>query len=154
VHLIRADGSSAGVVPLGVALQAAEDAELDLVEVAPNAHPPVVKVANWGKLQFQAQKSEREQRRHGQSETKELRLRPTIGEHDYRIKVNKAGDLLGRGHRVRVVVQVRGRIASHPEQILLLVDKLTSDLAAYGTLESRSSNGRDHVLMMVPPRRH
>lgn len=148
--LIGPDGTPHGVVTIAQARAVAAQADLDLVEVAPHADPPVVRVADWGKMAYQASIREKEQRRHTGGDTKEIRLRPAIGDHDFAVKVRKVIELLGQGHRVRTVVQMRGRMVTHPELAVEAVERLIREVADAGKIDSRSTNGRDHVVMFVP----
>lgn len=116
VRLIDADGEQAGEVSADDARQQARDAGLDLVEVAPNAKPPVVRIMDYGKYLFEQQKKERQARKKQQgNESKEIRLRPGTGEGDMKIKVKHAKEFLAEGQKVVIQLQFRGREMAHRE---------------------------------------
>lgn len=105
-----------GVVPTGTAIQRALDAALDLVEVAPNAQPPVVKIVDFGKLQYEQEKQDRKNRAKAKrSEVKGIRLTTKIGEHDIMIRVAAGQKFLDKGDRIKIELQMRGREQAHPE---------------------------------------
>src|SRR5512139_480245 len=110
MRVIDADGKQLGILPRGEALRLAEERSLDLVEVAPNADPPVVKLMDFGKYQYQRAKREREARRaRKEIEVKEIRLRPITGEHDIAFKEKQARTFLSEGAKVKVRIRFRGR---------------------------------------------
>jgi translation initiation factor IF-3 len=116
VRIIDDDGQQVGVMPIAEALQRAEDAGLDLIEVAANAVPPVCRIADLGKFRFEQDKRARDAKKNQHvSEVKEVRLRPRTDEHDLQVRVRAARRFLEDGHKVKVEVRFRGRESSHPE---------------------------------------
>lgn len=116
--MITDDGQQLGVMPTSQALKTAQDQGLDLVEVGPKAQPPVAKIVNFGKLQYQKEKQERKNRaksRKSSGETKGIRLSTNIGEHDMMVRVNAGRKFLDKGHRIKPELQLRGREKAHPE---------------------------------------
>jgi translation initiation factor IF-3 len=116
VRLVDENGEQLGVVPTYEAMRLAQERSLDLVEVAPNAIPPVCRLLDFGKYQYERQKKEREARKAQKIiEVKEIRLRPRTGEHDIDVKVRQTLAFLEEGSKVRVTVRFRGREITHPE---------------------------------------
>ena len=116
VLLIDDEGQKLGIIPIQEALQRARDAGLDLVEVAPNANPPVCRILDYGKFKFDQAKKEREARKHQkQQQLREVRFKPKIGQHDIDFKTKVVKKLLAEGDKVKVSVMFRGREITHPE---------------------------------------
>src|SRR5215210_3850408 len=116
VRLIDEDGEQLGVVPTPQALEMARQKDLDLVEVAANAVPPVCKLLDYGRFKYEQTKKEREAKKHQHaSELKELRLRPGTDDHDLDVRARNARRFIEEGHKVRLLVRFRGREAAHPE---------------------------------------
>jgi translation initiation factor IF-3 len=116
VLLIDDEGQKLGTIPIQEALQRARDAGLDLVEVAPNANPPVCRILDYGKFKFDQAKKEREARKHQkQQQLREVRFKPKIGQHDIDFKMKVVKKLLAEGDKVKVSVMFRGREITHPE---------------------------------------
>ena len=116
VRLIDEDGSQLGVVPTNQALEMARQRDLDLVEVAANAMPPVCKLLDYGRFKYEQTKKEREAKKHQHAtELKELRLRPGTDDHDVDVRARSARRFIEEGHKVRLLVRFRGREAAHPE---------------------------------------
>ncbi|MFW6206793.1 MAG: translation initiation factor IF-3 [Gemmatimonadota bacterium] len=149
VRLIDPDGEQVGVVSLDKAKNTAEEYGLDLVEVAPQARPPVVKVMDWGKYQYEQQKQAQEARRNQQTvEIKEVQLRPVTEDHDFNTKMKRARRFLEEGNIVRIVLRYRGRELRRPEvgdAMLDRVEEATRDLA---TVEHRSRRIEGRRLLM------
>jgi translation initiation factor IF-3 len=125
VRLIDADGNQKGIVPTIQALQMARDAELDLVEVAPQAQPPVCKILDYGKYKFELEKKNRESRKHQkQIRIKEIRMQPKIDEHDLEFKTRHIREFLDEGNKVKVTVRFRGRELAHTELGKDVLDKI------------------------------
>ena len=153
VRLIGPEGKQVGVVPLKLALDAAEAVELDLVEVAPNASPPVAKVMDYGKHIYEEERAERQARKsQRQSGQKAIRLRPTIDDHDFSTKAGHARKFLTGGHPVRVQVMFRRREMRRPELGTALLDRLASDLADVANVETRSPMEGRFATMVLAPR--
>lgn len=152
VRLIGADGTNYGIVPTAQARAIAAEAELDLVEVSPDAKPPVCRVADAGKLRYEASIRAKEARRGSSKNTlKELKYRPAIDGHDYETKTNWARKFLKAGHPVKVTVMLRGREQGRPEMADKIFERLVADLAELGTLRgSISRMGRDVIATFEP----
>ena len=134
------------------ALQAAEEKDLDLVEVAPNANPPVCRFMDYGKYLYEKQKREREARRaQKQIEIKEVRLRPKTGEHDIQVVLTKTRKFLKDGAKVRVRIRFRGREIVHRDIALDLMKRVTDELTDEAVVESRPGfEGRSMVMLLAP----
>ncbi len=149
VRLIDSDGEQVGVVALQAAREKAQEQELDLVEVAPQARPPVVKIMDWGKYQYEQQKQAQEARKNQTTvEIKEVQLRPVTEDHDFQTKIKRARRFLEDGNIVRVVLRYRGRELRRPEvgeAMLDRVEEATEDLA---TVEHRSRKIEGRRLLM------
>jgi translation initiation factor IF-3 len=152
VRLIGPEGKQVGVVPLKIAIEAARAVDLDLVEVAPQAAPPVCKVMDYGKYLYEQERAEREARKQQRSqEQKAIRLRPKIDDHDFGTKVRQARKFLEAGNSVRFQVMFRRREMRRPELGEQLLDEVTKALDDVGQVESRSSmEGRFATLVMAP----
>ena len=130
------NGEQMGVLSIRDALQLAQERDLDLVEVAPTSVPPVCRLLDYGKFRYLQTKKEKEARRgHKPSELGEVRMRPSIGQHDLDSKVNKIRELLGDGHKVRVSVMFRGREITHPELGVKLLKNVTETVKDVSKLE-------------------
>jgi translation initiation factor IF-3 len=152
VRLIGPDGNNIGVVPIKEALQVASQADLDLVEVAPNASPPVCRVLDYGKFLYERAKKEREARKsQAKIDIKEIRLRPKTSEHHRSFKVRDARRWLTEGKKVRVRIRFRGREITYPELALEDLQKIAEELADVGDIEmSPRMEGRTMLMMLTP----
>jgi translation initiation factor IF-3 len=152
VRLVGADGTNHGIVPIDDALAMAQQAGLDLVEVSPNAEPPVCKVADYGQLKYQAQKQAAAARKKQKGqEIKEIKMRPGIDTHDYEIKLRNATKFLGAGHKVKVTLRFRGREMRHQDLGFDVLRRVEDDLAECAKVESRPKmEGRQAVMVMAP----
>lgn len=153
VRLIGADGEQVGVVSLDTAKERAREAQLDLVEVAARARPPVVKVMDWGKYRYEQQKKAREARKNQhQTEVKEVQLRPRTDDHDFDVKLKRARRFLEEGNLVRVVLRFRGRELRRPEVGIATLDKMIEATDDIARVEQRSNNieGRRLVAILEP----
>ena len=129
--MIGEDGEQLGVVPLAKALAVAEEAGLDLVEIAPMANPPVCKVMDYGKYRYQEQKKAQEARlKQKQIQVKEIKLRPGTDENDYQIKLRNLRRFLEEGDKAKVTLRFRGRELSHQELGMRQLERIREDLAA------------------------
>ena len=137
VRLIDAKGVQVGIVPIQKALQTARESELDLVEVSPNATPPVCKVIDYGKYRFDQAKKQKAAKAHQQStgQMKEIKLHFQTAPNDYRYRMVQAQEFLEKGFKVKVLVQFRGRELSRMEFGHHLIDQARIDLAPYGDIE-------------------
>ncbi|NIM95534.1 MAG: translation initiation factor IF-3 [Anaerolineales bacterium] len=152
VRLIDAEGTNRGVVSIGEALELARDADLDLVEVAPNADPPVCRILNYGKFLYEKAKKEREARRaQTKIEIKEIRLRPKTSEHHKSFKVRNARRWLTEGKKVRVRIRFRGREITYPEIALGDLKEIAEELSDVGAIEQAPSmEGRTMLMTLAP----
>lgn len=154
LRVIDADGKQLGVLPRQEALRLAEERELDLVEVAPNANPPVVKLLDFGKYQYEKAKREREARKARKDiEVKEIRLRPKTGEHDLAFKIRQARAFLEDGAKVKVRVRFRGREITHPEVARAQMERIANDLSDVSVIEQRPGFEGRTILMILGPRK-
>jgi translation initiation factor IF-3 len=153
IRLIDAEGEQLGVVSLAEAKEKALDQELDLVEVAPQARPPVVRLMDWGKRRYELQKKEREARRNAHhTEVKEVQLRPRTDDHDFETKLKRARRFLEAGNIVRVVMRYRGREMRRPEVGVATLEKMleaTADLARVEHV-SKKIEGRRLLAVLEP----
>ncbi|MCB0114116.1 MAG: translation initiation factor IF-3 [Caldilineaceae bacterium] len=152
VRVIDAGGEQLGIMTVRDALTLAQDKELDLVEVAPNAQPPVCRLMDYGKYLYEKQKRERESRKaQKQIEIKEVRLRPKTGEHDIQVVLTKSRKFLKDGQKVRVRIRFRGREIVHREVALELMERVAKDLAEFAVIESAPGfEGRSMVMLLSP----
>lgn len=153
VRLIDQDGEQVGVVNLDDAKQRAADAGLDLVEVAPNARPPVVKIMDWGKARYERQKKAREARKNQSTvELKEVQLRPRTDDHDFEVKLKRARRFLKEGNVVRIVLRFRGRELRQPEVGVKALERMLEATSDIARVEQRSDNieGRRLVALLEP----
>jgi translation initiation factor IF-3 len=150
--LIGDRGEQHGVMPTRQALQLARDAGTDLVEVSPNAEPPVCRLLDYGKLRYMTAKKERESRKSQKgTELKEMRFRPNIGEHDLQAKLRKVKEMIDDGAKVKLTVRFRGREAIHNQLGLLILKRVADELKDDVKLEnSPSMEGRSLSLTLVP----
>ncbi len=152
MRLIGPTGDNVGVVPIRQAIQIARDAEMDLVEVSPNAAPPVCRVLDFGKFLYEREKKEREAKKaQVKVEIKEIRLRPKTNESHRGFKVDDARRWLLQGHKVRVTIKFRGREMDYPEIALEDLREIAQSLADVGIIEqSPMMEGRTMVLVLGP----
>jgi translation initiation factor IF-3 len=151
VRLIDADGTQLGVVTIKDALSKADDAGLDLVEISPNAEPPVCKILDYGKYKYEMQKKASEARKKQKViETKELKLRPGIDEHDYQVKLRAGRRFLEDGNKVKFTLRFRGREMAHQELGMDVLRRMQSDLADIGKTElAPRLEGRQVMMVLV-----
>lgn len=151
VLLISEDGSQ-NVVPIEEALRLAGEAGLDLVEVSPNAKPPVCKFLDYGKFKYQAQKRAAEARKKQKTvEVKEIKMRPNIDIHDYEVKMKAIHRFFEAGDKVKVTMRFRGREMAHQELGLGLLNKVRDDLEEIAKVEQNPKlEGRQMIMVMAP----
>ncbi|HOL21268.1 MAG TPA: translation initiation factor IF-3 [bacterium] len=136
VRLIDSDGQQLGIVDRKQALQKARERELDLVEIVPNASPPVCRIMDLNKFLYEQKKKEKEiKKKQKVFQTKEIRFTPETSEHDYRFKKQHVEDFLKEGHRVKVTIFYKGREIIHKERGYQLLERLTKELADTGKVE-------------------
>jgi translation initiation factor IF-3 len=153
VRLIGPEGKQVGIVPLKIAIDAAKALDLDLVEVAPNASPPVAKVMDYGKHLYEQERAEREARKQQRGGgQKAIRLRPKIDDHDFDTKVRQAHRFLEEGHSVRVQIMFRRRELRRPEMGIRLLDRFAEELSEVAQVETRSPMEGRFITMVLGPR--
>jgi translation initiation factor IF-3 len=154
VRLVGPEGEQVGIVPLERALQLAADVDLDLVEVAPMARPPVCKLMDFGKYKYESALKAREARRNQQQTViKEMKLRPKIDSHDYETKKGHVLRFLKAGDKVKVTIMFRGREQHRPELGFRLLRKLEEEVADMGFVESQAKqDGRNMIMVLAPHR--
>lgn len=141
-----------GVVTIQEGLRRAEEAGLDLVEISPNAEPPVCKILNYGKYKYEQQKKAAEARKKQKIvEIKEIKIRPTIEEHDYEVKLRAAKRFLEDEDKVKVTLRLRGREMAHQDLALQVLQRFKGDLADVGKVEQEPRmEGKQAIMMLVP----
>lgn len=152
VRLIGANGENVGVVSIEEALQMAQEAELDLVEVAPNSDPPVCRIMDFGKFIYERAKKEREAKKaQTKIEVKEIRLRPKTNEHHRDLKVRDARRWLADGMKVKVRIRFRGREFDYPEIALQDLKEVAQELADIALVEQAPAlEGRTMLMVLAP----
>ena len=152
VRLIDETGQNVGVVTHVDALERAVKAGLDLVEISPEADPPVAKILDYGKYKYQAQKKAAEARKHQKIvEIKEIKMRPAIDDHDYDVKMRSIKRFFEEGDKVKVTLRFRGREMAHQDLGKALLDRVADDVKAQGKIESFPRlEGRQMVMMIAP----
>jgi len=152
VRLIGADGEQVGVVSINDALQAAETAELDLVEIAAQADPPVCRIMDYGKFRFEEQKKRQTARKkQKQIQVKEIKFRPGTDIGDYNVKLRSLIRFLTEGDKVKVTLRYRGREMAHQELGRDLLKRVEADLQEFGTVEQfPKMEGRQMVMVLAP----
>ena len=155
VRLIDADGEQAGIVAVAQALQMADEAGLDLVEIAPLAQPPVCKVMDYGKFKYAESKRQHEAKlKQKQIQIKEIKFRPGTDEGDYNIKLRNLIKFLGEGDKTKVTLRFRGREMAHQEIGMRLIERIKEDLDEHGTVEQfPKMEGRQMVMVLAPKKK-
>ena len=152
VHLIMQDGANKGTVPIAEALQTAQEAGLDLVEISPNAAPPIVKILDYGKYKYQEQKKAAEARKKQKVvEVKELKYRPMIDDHDYDVKMRAMQRFFEEGDKVKVTLRFRGREMAHQELGTRLLNRVKEDTTKIAKVEMEPRfEGRQMIMILAP----
>lgn len=155
MRLIDQAGEQIGVVPLGQAKRIAEEAELDLVEISPNAKPPVCRIMDYGKFKFeQSKKLQEAKKKQKQIQVKEVKFRPGTDEGDYQVKLRNLIRFLNDGDKTKITLRFRGREMAHQDLGLKLLTRVEEDLAPYGTVEQRPKmEGRQMIMVMSPTKK-
>ena len=155
VRLVGPDGAQIGIVSSEEALRRAQGMDLDLVEVAPQASPPVCRIMDYGKYKYERDLRMKEaRRRQSRVEVKEMKMRPKIDPHDYATKKGHIERFLGAGARVKVTIMFRGREMAHTELGRRLLDRLSEDLKELATVETFPKlDGRNMVMLFAPVKR-
>ncbi|MCC2651059.1 MAG: translation initiation factor [Microvirga sp.] len=153
VQLIDDTGQNRGVVPFFDALKVAEDAGLDLVEISPNATPPVCKILDYGKFRFLEQKKAAEARKKQKTvEVKEIKLRPGIDDHDYEVKMKAMKGFFEEGNKVKITLRFRGREMAHQSLGLKVLDRVKADVGDIAKVEMEPNFEGRQVVMVLAPR--
>lgn len=154
MRLIGADGQQIGIVSIQDALRRAEEAELDLVEISPTAQPPVCRIMNYGKFQYEESKRRHAARKkQKQIQVKEVKFRPGTDIGDYQIKLRNLIRFLGEGNKAKITLRFRGREMAHQELGIEMLKRLENDLKDYGTVEQYPRlEGRQMVMVLQPKR--
>lgn len=152
VRLIGTTGDQIGILSVEEALRAAEEAELDLVEIAPQAEPPVCRIMNYGKYLFEENKKRQAaKKKQKQIQIKEVKFRPGTEEGDYQVKLRRLTRFLREGDKTKVSLRFRGREMAHQEIGLKLLERVRDDLTEYGTAEQNPRReGRQMVMVLAP----
>ncbi len=152
VRLIGADGSQVGIVETDEARRIARDADLDLVEVAPESRPPVCKILDYSKYKYEQEQKAKQARKHQQQvNVREIKLRPKIADHDYETKKGHVARFLNKKDKVKVTIMFRGREQAHPERGRALLDRLYEDLDEIAVIEQAPQReGRNMHMVLAP----
>ena len=152
IRLIGADGEQIGVVSPRRGLEMAEDAGLDLVEISPNASPPVCKIMDFGKFKYEQQKRESEARKKQKTiEVKEVKFRPNTDTHDYDVKMRNVTKFLEGGDKVKITLRFRGREMAHQDLGRNLLERVAGDMEGLGKIDNMPKvEGRQMVMMISP----
>ncbi len=153
--MIGQDGEQIGIVSLDEAMEAAIDADMDLVEIVPNAEPPVCRVMDYGKFVFEQKKQQQAaKKKQKQVHVKEVKFRPGTGEGDYQVKLRNLVRFLSDGDKAKVTMRFRGREHAHRELGLEMLQRIESDLAEYGQVEQQPQmEGRQMVMVLTPKKK-
>jgi translation initiation factor IF-3 len=153
VQLIDQDGQNRGVMPFLDALRVAEEAGLDLVEIAPNSAPPVCKILDYGRFRFLEQKKAAEARKKQKTvEVKEIKLRPVTDDHDYEVKLKAMRGFFEEGNKVKITLRFRGREMAHQSLGLRMLDRVRTDVANIAKVEMEPNFEGRQVTMVLAPR--
>ena len=155
VRLVGPDGQQIGVVRLQDALRIARELDLDLVEVAPQANPPVCRLLDYGKYRYElGLKAKEAKRKQAHFQVKEMKMRPKIDRHDYMTKKGHIERFLGQGHKVKLTIMFRGREMAHPELGQRILERLADDLSPIAHVEVPSKlDGRNMTMVFAPHKR-
>ncbi|MEO0392379.1 MAG: translation initiation factor IF-3 [Pseudomonadota bacterium] len=153
VRLVGADGEMVGVVDLEEALRAADEAGMDLVEIADKADPPVVKVLDYGKFRYEQQKRQNEARKKQKViDVKEIKVRPNIDSHDYEVKMRNARRFIDSGDKVKVTLRFRGREMAHQDLGMQVLERIRDDLDEIAKVEQMPKMEGRQAIMVLQPR--
>jgi translation initiation factor IF-3 len=152
VRLIGAEGEQLGIVDIDEALKRAQDADLDLVEVAPGSKPPVTRLLDYSKYKYEQEQKQKQARKHQQQvNIREIKLRPKIAQHDYETKMGHVARFLRHQDKVKVTIMFRGREQAHPERGRALLQRLYEDLDGLAVIESQPlQEGRNMSMLLAP----
>ena len=153
IRLIDADGEQVGLVSMNEGLEMAEEAGLDLVEVSPNASPPVCKILDYGKYKYETQKKANEARKKQKTiDVKEIKMRPGIEEHDYQVKMRSVRKFLDNGDKVKMTIRFRGREMAHQDLGMRVLDRIREDLDEEVKIEQFPRTEGRLMTMVVAPK--
>jgi translation initiation factor IF-3 len=149
------DSKQLGIKPLPEALHIARQRDLDLVEVAPDANPPVCRIMDYGKFKFdEAQRAKESRRKTTNSSIKEMKYRPKIGQGDFDTKTRQVSRFLGEGHKVKITIMFRGREMSHPDLGKKILDRVAEEVVEIGKVEAAPKlDGRNMIMVLAPDKR-
>ncbi|MCC5879053.1 MAG: translation initiation factor IF-3 [Idiomarina sp.] len=153
IRLIDLEGEQAGIVSLNEALDAAAEAGVDLVEISPNAEPPVCRIMDYGKFVYEKSKQQKEQKKKQKLiQVKEVKFRPGTDEGDYQVKLRNLRRFLEGGDKTKVTIRFRGREMAHQELGIDLLERIKKDLEEFSTCESfpRRAEGRQMIMVLAP----
>lgn len=155
LRVLGSDGKQVGILSKFEALNKARELELDLVEIAPNAKPPVAKIIDFNKFLYQEEKKKKEEKKRSKgSETKELRLGPFMDDHDLKVIIKKATEFLQDNNKVKLVVKFKGRQIQHPEFGEKIIDRVAETLFSISKIEKeRHFEGRQLIAILSPERK-
>ena len=154
VRLVDQDGENVGVVGRDRAIEMAEEVGLDLVEVSPNASPPVCKILDYGKFKYEAQKKKNEAKKKQKIiDVKEIKMRPNIDDHDYDVKLKAARKFLGDGDKVKVTMRFRGREMAHQDIGMGVLNRVKDDLEEMGKVEQYTKLEGRQMIMVIAARK-
>ncbi|MEM1081265.1 MAG: translation initiation factor IF-3 [Pseudomonadota bacterium] len=154
VRVVGADGEQVGIRNIAEAIEMAEDQGMDLVEIAPQAEPPVCRIMDWGKYKFEESKKQQAQRKkQKQIQVKEVKFRPGTEDHDYDVKMRNLNRFIEEGNKVKVTLRFRGREMAHQELGMDLLKRVEADMEELVTVEQfPRMEGRQMVMMLAPKR--
>jgi translation initiation factor IF-3 len=155
IRLIDATGENVGVVATEEALRIASESQLDLVEISPNAKPPVCRVMDYGKFKFeQNKKAHQAKKKQKQIQVKEIKFRPGTEQGDYNVKLRKLTEFLQDGDKTKITIRYRGREMQHKELGAQLLNRIEADLSEYGDVEQRPKmEGRQLIMVLSPSKK-
>jgi translation initiation factor IF-3 len=156
VRLVGIEGEPIGIVAIAEAMRMAEEAEIDLVEIAPTAKPPVARLMDYGKFKYRESKKAHEAKlKQKQIQVKEVKFRPGTDEGDYKIKVRNLIRFLTEGDKTKVTLRFRGREMAHQELGMQLLKRVEADLTPYGQVEQWPKlEGRQMIMILAPKKKH
>lgn len=152
MRVVGEDGRQLGIMPVDQALRIARERSLDLVEVAPNANPPVCRIMDFGKFKYEQTRREKESKKNQKAiEVKEIKIRPNIEEHDYQVKLKKIREFLEKGYKVRLIILFRGRQLIYAEWGDKLLERILKDIEDLGVAEKKGALlGMSMITMLLP----
>ncbi len=155
MRVVAPDGQQVGIKPLPEALAMARELDLDLVEVAPLATPPVCRIMDYGKFKYEeAQRAKESRKKATNISIKEMKYRPKIGSGDFDTKTRKVAEFLGEGHKVKITIMFRGREVFHPELGMKILDHVAEQVATVGKVEAAPKlDGRNMTMVLAPEKK-